>query len=72
MRLTLAAWQARHNESAHEHKTGSTFVYDFLLEASARVALFRLSDFAVSTVSGVVIWLVPVNPSHWANIDANR
>ena len=64
--MTLNEW-ANAASASIEHLNDATFVnlpYDASLEEI--LALYKLSDFIVSSVSGLVIWFVPRNPQNQA------
>ena len=63
--MTLAKWSTDFAIPIERHHTGGTLVYCTQSERPrAYVALFGLSDYAVSTVSGPVVWLTPRRFNH--------
>lgn len=58
--MTLQEWGDRHNGVVCQHD-GATAVY-LPFEGVARCALYHLTDYKVSSVSGDVAWMVPIKP----------
>ena len=60
---TLSAWLERSGAYAQPHKSGAVAVYEaHRLSQALQWNLYRLKDYAVSSVSGPVTWLVKRNP----------
>lgn len=59
--MRLAEWEALSNVRALEWKPDkpTRCIPDASIPAAHRPALFRLADFAVSSVIGGTVWLVP-------------
>jgi hypothetical protein len=60
--MTLAQWSDANSIAITQSKHGGTSVV-VGIGSRAYFDLFHLSDYAVSTVSGIVVWLVPREPS---------
>ena len=60
---TLAAWLKRSGAYGQAHKSGAVAVYEAdRLSQALQWDLYHLKDYAVSSVSGPVTWLVRRNP----------
>lgn len=55
--MTLQEWSKRYKYDIQKHAGGGTYVIVESVEDKA--ALYLLSDYAVSTVSGITVWLAP-------------
>lgn len=57
--MTLGELTEKYNLYSARHKNGCYFVIVQSFNYPSYTELFHLSDFIVSTVSGITIWLIP-------------
>ena len=67
--MTLADWSKKHGVLPTHPTTERGAVSVVCDDRAACAELYHLSDYAVSTVSGVVRWLVPKKPEQ-GDLDA--
>lgn len=67
-RLTFEQWQDKANFTATRHPGGAYVVPDFTAIEKFRAALWNLSDYVVSSVTGGSIWLVPRHQPSLASV----
>jgi hypothetical protein len=70
--MNLREWVARHGILPTDPTTEKSAISVTTLDADARVDLFHLEDYCVSTVSGAVVWLVPRDPAPMRSEPARR
>jgi hypothetical protein len=63
--MTLERWSQFSGISPKTHPSGATYVV--VVCPCSRHLLYRLTDDKVSTVSGPVVWLVPVKQEEASN-----
>ncbi len=57
--MTLQEWSEDSGYDIGQAAGGTYVTLDSDCDSGVRASLFHLSDYAVSTVSGPVVWLVP-------------
>lgn len=63
--MTLEQWTRFSGISPKVHPNGGTYVH--VVCPHSKWLLYRLTDYKVSTVSGPVVWLVPVKQEEKTN-----